>query len=287
MAPAVLYVHGATFPSGLSVSYPFDGRSWAGELSAAGLDVWAFDFAGFGSSARYPEQDADPPGISPLGRAPEAAGQVLQVLEHVVGARDGGRVSLLAHSWGTIAAALAATRQPELVDRLLLFAPITRRTLPGLPDPASLSGWYPLSVQAQYNRFVEDVPRGHPPVLTQQFEEWAQDWLDTDPTSRTRDPASVRTPSGPRADIIAAWSGALAYDPRLIQAPTCIVRGEWDSLCTDEDTRGLLDGLIAAPHRHEVTIRKGTHLMHLESSRHDLYRVAASFLLGAETHRAA
>ena len=40
----VLYVHGATFPSALSVGYRFGGRSWADDLHAAGFDVWAFDF---------------------------------------------------------------------------------------------------------------------------------------------------------------------------------------------------------------------------------------------------
>lgn len=281
--PALLYVHGATFPSGLSVGYPLDGRSWAGELAAAGLDVWAFDFLGFGRSARYPQQNADPRGAAPLGRASVAAEQVVQVAEHVVTARGGGPVSLLAHSWGAIAAGLAATRRPELVDRLVLFAPITGRTLAGLPDPESLDGWYPLTVQEQYDRFVEDVPAEHPPVLSREhFEAWAEDWLATDPTSGTRTPPSVRTPSGPRADIIAAWSGGLAYDPQLIQAPTCIVRGEWDSLCTDEDAGGLFDALTAAPLRRDVKISQGTHLMHLESSRYALYRESATFLLAAD-----
>jgi pimeloyl-ACP methyl ester carboxylesterase len=282
---SVLYVHGATFPSGLSVAYPFDGRSWAQELSAAGLDVWAFDCVGFSYSSRYPQQDADPTDMAPLGRAPEAASQVVQVLEHVIDARGGGRVSLLAHSWGTIAAGLATTRRPELVDRLVWFGPITRRAQPGLADPASLGlgGWYPVTVQEQHDRFVEDVPAGHRPVLTGQFDRWAQDWLATDPTSGTRTPASVRTPSGPRADILAAWSGDLAYDPQLIEAPTCIVRGEWDSLCTDDDARGLFDALSGAPLRRDIKISHGTHLMHLESSRYALYREAATFLLAADT----
>ncbi|MHB8449658.1 MAG: alpha/beta fold hydrolase [Mycobacteriales bacterium] len=281
--PAVLYVHGATFPSALSVGYRLDGRSWVDDLSATGFDVWAFDFAGFGSSARYPRQDREPAGLAPLGRAPEAAPQLLQVLEHVVEARGGGRVSLLAHSWGTIVAGLAATCRPELVDRLVLFGPITRRTLAGLPDPASLGGWYPLTVHAQYDRFVEDVPAGQPRVLTEQFQQWAEDWLATDPTSHSRTPPSVRTPSGPLADIIAAWSGQLAYDPGLIEAPTCIVRGEWDSLCTDDDARALFDALTGAPLRRDVKISGGTHLLHLESGRRALYREAATFLLGADS----
>ena len=37
---AVLYVHGATFPSALSVAHRFDGRSWRDALCEAGFDVW-------------------------------------------------------------------------------------------------------------------------------------------------------------------------------------------------------------------------------------------------------
>lgn len=205
------------------------------------------------------------------------------MLEHVVAARGGGRVSLLAHSWGTLAAGLAATARPELVDRLVLFAPITKRTLAGLPDPVSLGGWYPLTEQEQYERFVEDVPAGHRPVLTEQFTSWARHWLATGPTSGDRTPPSVRAPSGPRADIMAAWSGDLAYDPAQVLAPTLIVRGEWDSLSTDTDARGLFDALTGAPLRRDVKISGGTHLLHLESGRHALYRETATFLLAGDT----
>lgn len=44
----VLYVHGGTFPSALSVAHRFDGRSWRDELCDAGFHVWALDFHGFG-----------------------------------------------------------------------------------------------------------------------------------------------------------------------------------------------------------------------------------------------
>src|SRR6185437_9136101 len=82
--PAVLYVHGATFPSALSVGYRIDGRSWADDLSAGGFDVWAFDFAGYGRSDRYPEQETEPVGGSPVGRALVAVNQLVWVLEHIV-----------------------------------------------------------------------------------------------------------------------------------------------------------------------------------------------------------
>jgi pimeloyl-ACP methyl ester carboxylesterase len=52
---AVLYVHGATFPSALSIAHRFDGKSWRNDDD--GFDVWGLDFYGFGHSDRYPEMN--------------------------------------------------------------------------------------------------------------------------------------------------------------------------------------------------------------------------------------
>ena len=65
----VLYVHGATFPSALSIAHRFDGFSWRDALVAAGFNVWGFDFLGFGASDRYPEMNA-PAGASPRSAVP-------------------------------------------------------------------------------------------------------------------------------------------------------------------------------------------------------------------------
>src|SRR5579859_3837693 len=54
-AKAVLFVHGMSFPSELSIAHRFDGRSWRDELCDAGFDVWGLDFYGFGYSDRYAE----------------------------------------------------------------------------------------------------------------------------------------------------------------------------------------------------------------------------------------
>jgi hypothetical protein len=40
----VLYVHGGTFPSGLSIAHRFDGCSWRDVLCAAGFHVWGGRF---------------------------------------------------------------------------------------------------------------------------------------------------------------------------------------------------------------------------------------------------
>src|ERR1700759_1127213 len=70
---SVLYVHGATFPSALSIAHRFDGRSWRDALCDAGFDVWAFDFQGFGHSDRYAEMDMEPNANLPLCNAADAA----------------------------------------------------------------------------------------------------------------------------------------------------------------------------------------------------------------------
>ena len=51
----MLYIHGATFPSALSIAHRFDGTSWRDVLNEAGFDVWGLDFYGFGHSDRYPK----------------------------------------------------------------------------------------------------------------------------------------------------------------------------------------------------------------------------------------
>jgi pimeloyl-ACP methyl ester carboxylesterase len=142
-----------------------------------------------------------------------------------------------------------------------------------------LGPWRYLTIEEQHKRFVEDVPAGEPPVLLDRhFVEWSALYLKSDPSSGTRAPPSVKTPNGPVADIMAAWSGSLAYDPALIKSPVAIVRGEWDGLCKDADAAWLLAAMTAAPQKTDTKIAKGTHLMHLEESRGELYQTSIKFL---------
>jgi pimeloyl-ACP methyl ester carboxylesterase len=274
----VLYVHGATFPSASSIMFKFDGVSWADELNLSGFSAWGLDFAGFGGSEGYPEMEAPTPQPGePLGRAPAVAAQIERAVRFIAAQSGAQKVSIIAHSWGTMAAGLFASQHPELVERIVFFGPIVRRT--AQPRSVKLGPWRFLTIEEQHTRFVEDVPSGHPPVLLDRhFEQWAPVYLASDKTSPTRNPPSVRTPNGPVADILAAWSGNLAYEPAKIKAPILIVRGEWDSLCNDQDVAWLLSGLTSSSQKRDVKIPKGTHLMHLEESRGQLYRAADDFL---------
>ena len=275
----VLYVHGGTFPSASSIAHRFDERSWRDELCASGFGVWGLDFHGFGSSDPYPEMSEPSDAHAPLGRAADCSAQLERAVRFIRDHQKVPRVSLIAHSWGSIVAGEFAGRCPDLIDRMVFFGPIASRAPSG--ERQRLPAWRLISLTDQWNRFTADVPLDAKPVLARRhFEDWGERYLDTDPESRTRTPAAVKTPSGAFQDIYDAWAGELAYDPARIHAPVAIVRGEWDGMCLDADANWLLAALSSSPVRRDVKIGRATHLMHLEESRFALYRESECFLKG-------
>lgn len=279
----VLYVHGATFPSATSIFFKLDGASWADSLNAAGFDVFGLDFAGYGGSERYPAMVGDARNVgAPLGRAPEAADQIERAVRRILRETGAKRVSIIAHSWGTVAAGRFAGAHPELVDRLVLFGPIGRREAPPSGEVMTPFGY--ITVDQQHARFVRTVPQDAAPVLVERdFPRWARTYLASDPTSADRTPPSVKTPNGPDADITDAWSGRFPYDPALIKAPVLIVRGEWDATSPEADVAWLKATMTGSPRVETETIPRATHLMHLEQGRTSLYAATNTFPSGGLT----
>ena len=273
----VLYVHGSTFPSGLSIMFRFGGTSWADALNAGGHDVFGLDFAGYGGSERYPGM-AGPEVGTPLGRTDEAVRQIERAIDLIRRETGARRVSVIAHSWGSIPAARFAELHPDLVDRLVLFGPILRRAGPAAAEPTA---WTLVTNDQQHRRFVKDVPAGHAPVLEEvDFPAWAATYLASDPEAAGRSPPAVKVPSGPSADVLEAWSGKLAYAPSNLRVPVMVVRGAWDSSSTAKDAEGFFAELPRETERRFVEIPEGTHLLHLETGRHALYAAVNGFLDG-------
>jgi pimeloyl-ACP methyl ester carboxylesterase len=279
----VLYVHGATFPSAVSIAHRFDGFSWRDALNAAGFDVWALDFYGFGNSDRYEEMEKPPEMHGPLCNAQDAGEQVEAAARFILDHQGVSRLSLVSHSWGSMPAGRFAGKHPAMVDRWVLFGPVARRPPRRYELAPSGPAWRVITVEDQWTRFVEDVPPGEPPVLSRKhFDEWAAYYLDSDNGSRIRNPAGVKVPAGPFNDILRAWHGELGYDPALVQAPVALIRGEWDGIVPDEDARWLFDAFKASAIKRDIKISRGTHLMHLEVMRAALYHEANAFLLGED-----
>ena len=196
--------------------------------------------------------------------------------------RDGQqKLSIISHSWGSMPTGLFAGRYPQFVERIVFFAPIAHR--PGENLPVRMPAWRLVSLEEQRKRFVADVPENEHQVLSRRhFGEWGPLYLDTDMESRTRSPESVKIPNGPTRDIAEAFAGRLAYDPAAILASMAIIRGEWDSVVTDEDARWMFESLKNVRIKRDVKISRATHLMHLETSRFALYRETRTFLDGCD-----
>jgi hypothetical protein len=168
-----------------------------------------------------------------------------------------------------------------------MFAPLGCRHGPRHVPRPTAPAWKLVSNEEQHKRFVEDVPPGEPPVLKRDdFSRWAEAYLDSDPGARERDPSAVKTPTGPLVEILRAWHGELAWEPEKVEAPVAIIRGSWDGVSSDADSRWLFDRLVRSTERRLVTIGRGTHLMHLEEMRNALWRESATFLAGNEVNAA-
>ena len=208
----VLFIPDPRFRPRWPRAYRFDSVSWMDDLATRGFDVWAFDFLGYGGSDRYPEMQDAATTHAPLGRAPEAAGQIAAVVGFIRTRTRSARVSLIAHSWGTIPAGLFASENPEAIERLVDFGPVAQRA--GAPSQKTLPAFDFVSEEAQRSRFDGYVPAGEQRVLDPgHFAAWGPAYMSTDSTSGTRHPRSVQIPNGPSADIADAWSGHLGYDP--------------------------------------------------------------------------
>jgi pimeloyl-ACP methyl ester carboxylesterase len=267
--PAVLYIHGATFPSGSSIAYRIDGRSWMDDLRARGFDVWAFDFAGFGGSDRPPAPYS--------GDAEDSVREIERVVRHLLRQSGRRKLSLIAHSRGSLPAGMFAARHPELVERFVLFGPVALRHEPAEPVPAAPT--YPVTAEDQWNSFRSGVPDQASVITPGRFEAWARDYLATDRDSGSRTPPSVLVPSGPQRDLAAAWAGHYPYEPAEVRAPTLIVRGEWDPITTDADATWLVERLSRVPGgARDVKLPGGAHRMHLETGRQALFDAVGAFL---------
>lgn len=106
------------------------------------------------------------------------------------------------------------------------------------------------------------------------FRSWGSIWLQSDILAAD----SVRFPAGPSQDIDNLLHGKSYYNAGNIKVPVLIIRGEWDKWPDNSDAENLFVSIKNAPYRKYVVIEKGTHVMHLEKSRHRLYEETLRFL---------
>ncbi|GGB20939.1 alpha/beta hydrolase [Puia dinghuensis] len=275
--PPVLFIHGASFPSSLAFGFRMSGYSWMDELSANGIESFALDFLGYGNSDRYPEMYNSSPAGSPAGRAMDAYKDIDSAVNVVIGKTGFKKIDLVAHSWGASVAMLYASRFPEKINKLVLFAPITTRNGSGIAQQIG-SVYEEMTPQTRVGQMDVLTPSAFRPFLEKELDSsWKQNWLQSDPLA-ARGGGNVRFPAGPAQDVEDLQHGQAYYTPALIRAPVLIIRGEWDAYPSNEDAGRLFEQLTNAPSKKYVVVEKGSHVLHLEKNRSKLYREVLNFL---------
>ncbi|MCS3794697.1 alpha/beta fold hydrolase [Niastella sp. OAS944] len=274
----VLFIHGSSFPTALAFDFKMDNYSWMDNLAENGYDVYALDFLGYGNADRYPEMQNISASGKPIGRAGEIYKDVDNAVNFIIQKTGKNKVYLIAHSWGASVAALYATKFSDRIAKLVLFAPITERQNDAAAE--TIEGSYETMTPARrIDAMKRLTPAGQECLLKKEvLETWKSEWLRSDPLAAKFNSDSVRFPSGFAQDIEDLLHGRSYYKPADIKSPTLIIRGEWDSYPDNNDAETLFRSLENAVEKKYVVIADGTHVMHLEKNRIQLYDEVLYFL---------
>jgi pimeloyl-ACP methyl ester carboxylesterase len=276
----ILFIHGASFPSALAFGFRMNGVSWMDVLSEQGFDTYALDFVGYGDSDRYPEMLEPADSHAPLGRATEVAFDIDRAVDFMCARSAARKIILIGHSWGATVCAYYATSHNDRIDKLVLFAPFVERKTDSFLSERPTRAYETLAPAERIRQFRMGTPDSGVVVLEDDvLLRWGNDWLGSDPLAMREKTDVVRFPAGWAADLFDCYHGRSYYIPGQIMVPTLLIRGEWDEDPSSEDAELLLKRLTHVPFKRYVVIDSGTHVMHLERSRFQLYRETCSFLI--------
>ncbi len=278
----VLFVHGATGSPETGFDLNLDGVSWMEWMASRGYDTYFVSVRGYGKSTRPREMNEPAERNAPIVRTDTAAKDVGAAVDFILKRRALSKINLLGHSWGTTIMAVYTTTNNAKVNRLALFAPQWVRTQGAslVDSGGSLGAYRTVTGDAVKKRRATGLPGG------KQQELMPARWLDayleaayaSDPWSATQNPKAFRAPNGVVLDGREYWNvGRPMYDPADIRVPTLLVLAEWDADTPLYMAQALFPKLTNAPLRRLVVIGEGTHSVHAEKNRMQLFREVQTF----------
>jgi len=280
----ILFLHGSTFPTALSFDFRMNTVSWMSNLSSNGYDVYGLDFLGYGNSDRYPEMESNTKNAKVVGRATDVCLDVAIAVEMILKKTGKNKIYLIGHSWGGTVAGLFATKFPDKVAKLVLFATITTRNETSSIETIEGS-FEEMTPEERVNAMKNLTPSDkHCQLEPEILENWGTLWAQNDPLIQKLKSKSIRFPSGPSQDVEDLLHNKPYFNPKDIKSKTLIIRGEWDQYPNNSDAESLFIALENTPSKKYVVIEKGTHVLHLEKSRNDLYYETLSFLRQGVNH---
>ena len=282
---AVLFIHGASFPTLLASGFQFSpGDSWIHDAARQGYLSCGLDFLGFGDSSRPPAMFGPAKDAAPVTDAKEAAAQIALAVDYLRSKQGMASIHVVAHSWGTVPAAAFAAAHPGELTSLTLFGPIVPIKTPADDGPVH-TAWWSITAQErlQQLRFKDELPRNTYLLEPAVDQHWAAAFAASVPHVAGDKGDALRIPSGPLADIDTVSAGSYPYQARDIRVPVFVVYGNYDYVVNDESAVRFLAGFTHSPLRWRLRIDDGTHVMHLEKNRRSLYESVNAFIHAAES----
>ena len=291
-APVVLMVHGGYCPGTMAFDFGYKDYSWMSALARAGFDVFALDMTGYGYSSRplmddvrylseadqkflIPDMlpDARPSAYpSNLVTSDSETDDIAAVVDFICDLRAVDRINLIGWSGGGIRSGTYTVRNPEKVERLVIFASSNFVADSPSISPAEVPGpGVALSIQT---RAVGEGERWLPNVRCDgQLEEglfdliWA-DSMKTDEIGASWGEGCLRAPGR-------TYWGWNAVNAVTIKVPTLVMVGEYDRLF---DSNIALFEALGASNKTFLAIDCASHFMAWEMQRHVLHKASQEWL---------
>jgi pimeloyl-ACP methyl ester carboxylesterase len=277
---AVLFIHGASFPTMLAAGFEFEGKdSWMNFMANRDFLACGLDFLGFGASSHPTAMGVGPMGATPVNMAADAARQISVAIDYMTQKRQVKRLHIVAHSWGTIPSTLYAATHPTTLSSLTLFGPIVPKA--GSRAEKTDYSWWSISAQERYEQlqFTDVLPRGMHLLDAAVDRKWAAEFAVAGPDGKSKGVGEpIKVPAGPVADINGAKADHFPYQPLNVRIPIFVVYGSYDTVVKDTEAEAFLDRFAASPLKWRLRIDNGTHVMHLEENRKSLYQSVLAFI---------
>jgi pimeloyl-ACP methyl ester carboxylesterase len=259
--PVLFLVHGSSISSrpAFDLTVPGKGEySLMNVFAAAGFDVWTMDHEGYGRSTRT-EANSD------IGSGVEDLKAAVEVVARETGER---RAHFFGESSGALRAAAFAAAAPDRVDRLILQAFVwTGEGSPTLKKRAE---------QVEYYRTHNRRPRDRE-MIRSIFTRDKPGTSDMAVADALADAELVHGDSIPTGTYLDMTANLPVVDPRQVQSPVLLMRGEHDGIATLDDLLKFF-ALLPNPDRQFVIFAHAAHSLALGLNRAQMWHVARSFL---------
>jgi pimeloyl-ACP methyl ester carboxylesterase len=296
----IILMHGTRIPGISEFDLPVANGSLAADLAAAGHICYIVDARGFGGSERPAAMELPPDQSRPLVRTVEITRDIDAAVDHLRQASGQSRVALLGWGVGATCVAMYAALWPEKVANIVLYC----MCYGGVGDHPSIkigSQWDDKDNPGHFNQKVygnytfngidmlethwdhqipiEDKIAWRDPDMVTAFRDAL---LDGDPTSRSRNPPTYRSPNGMLEDLfLMGATGQKLFHASQIYCPVFIVNPEYDALCRDTDMAVFIEDLVHSPEVIHWQATNTTHYLILdrpERGRSEFLRRLDAFL---------